>query len=81
MCRRSRIPTQVESLLSRRSCQLENQVLQDGELTVLDQQEYLVIGERILTARISFSVVDGNVITFQESFDYLRIANFQNPRC
>jgi hypothetical protein len=54
---------------------LENQVLQDGELIVLDQQEYLVIGKRILTARISFSVVAGNVITFQENFDYLRIVN------
>jgi hypothetical protein len=76
MCRRQRIRTPVESLLSRRSCQLANQVLQDGELIVRDQQEYLVIGERILTARISFNVVAGNVITFQESFDYLRIANY-----
>jgi hypothetical protein len=75
MCQRSRIHTRVESSLSRRSCLLENQVLLDGELIVLDQQEYLVIGERILTARISFSVVAGNVITFQESFDYLRIVN------
>ena len=48
-------------------------VLLDGDLTVLDQQEYLVIGKTILTVRISYSVDVGNATMFEESLDFVRL--------
>ena len=74
MCPRQRIRTQVESSPCHHSLKSESLVLQDGELIVLDQQEYLVIGERTLTVRISCSVVAGNATIFQENSGFLRIA-------
>ena len=59
--------------MSRAAFELAHLVHQDRELTVLDRQEYLVIGSKILTLRIWFSVDVGNVTMFQESLDFLRL--------
>lgn len=53
--------------------ELAHLVHQDNVLTVLDRQEYLVIGKGILTLRTWFSVDVGNVTMFQENLDFLRL--------
>ena len=59
--------------MSRAAFELAHLVHQDNGLIVLDRQEYLVIGSKILTLRIWFSVDVGNVTMFQESLDFLRL--------
>ena len=59
--------------MSRAAFELAHLVHQDNGLIVLDRQEYLVIGSKILTLRIWFSVDVGNVTMFQESVAFLRV--------
>ena len=53
--------------------ELAHQDHQEKELIVRDRQEYLVIGNKILTLRTWFSVDDGNVAMFQVNLDYVRL--------
>jgi hypothetical protein len=75
LCSKSKIHTQDDSSQLHRRLELAHLVLEDNDLTVLDQQEYLVIGNKTLHLRIWYSVDDGNVRMFKENLDYLRIGN------
>jgi hypothetical protein len=74
LCSKSRIHTQDDSSQSHLRLELAHLVLEDSDLTVHDQQEYLVIGNKTLHLRIWYSVDAGNVRMFEENLDYLRIA-------
>lgn len=73
LCSKSKIHTQAERSQSHLRFELAQLVLEDKELIVLDQQEYLVIGNKTLHLRIWYSVDAGNVRMFEENLDFLRI--------
>jgi len=73
LCLKSKIHTQDDLSQLHRRLELAQLVLEDKELIVLDQQEYLVIGNKTLHLRIWYSVDAGNVRMFEENLDYLRI--------
>jgi hypothetical protein len=75
LCSKSRIHTQDDSSQSHLRFELAQLVLEDNDLIVQDQQEYLVIGNKTLNLRIWCSVDAGNVRMFEENLDYLRIGN------